>query len=142
MKLCSVLNTIYGRDTRPAQWLNLIIAEVWLGVYLCHSSGLIAFSLPLSVADDINAIAGYFTATFLFSVFALMTVGKVHQVAKAFSFALGALANAIITNGYFSAYPPLDMMLFVSLSLSLWFFGAVFYVLSCEGVDGRIVRVY
>lgn len=75
------------------------------------------------------------TATVVFGVIGLVTRGRPHQVFKSFGLMLGALAQAILANGYVSKYPPLDMQMVVCTGLSIWYLLAVFYVFKCEGIN-------
>lgn len=140
MITCKLLTTLYGRDTRPAQWLNIAIAGLWLLMFALRWFCVDAFAIPEPIIESIPILYATFGGALIFTLFNFLTVGRVHQRTKAFSFALGALANAIITSGYITAYPPLDMMLFFSLALSVWFSGAGFYVTKCEGIDGANSR--
>lgn len=136
MDKCSVLRTIYGRDTRPAQWLNVIVSLLWVAIGLLVHAKLLEFNLPENTCASLNKTSMFFAGALLFSLCNFFTVGKTHQIIKAFSFALGALANAVIANSYIQAYPPVDPMMFFSLTLCLLFLLAVFYILSCEGLNG------
>lgn len=136
MMSCKILSTVYGRDTRPAQWLNICIACMWLLAAGGEYTGWFVVALPATVSAVLSQTALLFGLVLGFSLCNFITVGRIHQITKAFGFALGGLANMIITNSYVSAYPPVDMMLLVSLILSILLFGAVFFILQCEGING------
>lgn len=136
MITCKLLNRLYGRDTRPTQWLNVAMAVLWSVIALGECTACYAIDLPATVAENIPQIAWLFIATMVFSLASFITDGRVHQITKAFGLALGGLAHIIIANSYMSAYPPLDPMLLVSVVISGWLLGAVFFILQCEGING------
>lgn len=134
--ICKVLHTFYGRDTRPVQWLNLNLSLVWLCIALGEYTSWYTVTLPVHTAEILTNITLLFALVVAFTLCNFFTVGKAHQISKAFSFALGGLANLIIANSYVTAYPPLDPTLIVSIVFGSWVFGAVFFVLQCEGING------
>lgn len=136
MRTCRILLTIYGRDTRPAQCLNIIVAMVWLVVALGDYTKWLFVSLPPTTSAILYQVAVVFMLVVIFTLFNFITDDRIHQITKAFGFALGGLANMIIANSYFTIYPPLDPMLLFSVALSVWLFGAVFFILQCEGING------
>lgn len=135
-----MLKYVYGRDTRPIQWVNVILSFLWVVVMLSERLSLIPINIPNPIRQEFEALFILACATILFAVIGFATVKRAHQVIKTFALLCGALMWAVIANGYVSAYPPLDMMLFVSTALSLWFFFAVFYVVKCEGLNGSTTR--
>lgn len=137
MGKCDFLRTLYGRDTRPAQWVNIITSSLWVLVWVLNHTNTLAFNLPPNTCAALGQTSVFFAFALVFSLCNFLTVGKTHQIIKAFSFALGALANIVITNSYIQAYPPVEPMMFFSLALCLMFLFAVFYILSCEGLNGR-----
>lgn len=140
MLSCKVLSIFYGRDTRPVQWVNVILCTVWVVVMLSVHLNLIPINIPKPIQQEFEALFILASATISFAVIGFTTVKRTHQVIKTFALLCGALMWAVIANGYVSAYPPLDIMLFVSTALSLWFFFAVFYIVKCEGLNGTFTR--
>lgn len=136
MTMCAILKTVYGRDTRPAQWFNVIVSLLWVFMWGLNHTAMVDFKFPDNIGSVLNNIGSFFVLSLVFSLCNFVTIGKTHQFIKAFSFALGALANAVAANSYIQAYPPVDPMLFICLVFCLLFLGAVFYVLSCEGLNG------
>lgn len=138
---CSILHTLYGHDTRAAQVLNLVTALWWVAAVLATFSGFLLFDLPTMLNENLTSSL---VINFLISLFAtagLLTEGHTRQVLKTFALVLGALWQAILANMYVSQYPPLSMMMCVSVVLSLWFVGAVIFIARCEGIkNGVVVR--
>lgn len=134
--ICKVLHTFYGRDTRPVQWLNFYLSLVWLCVAIGGYTSWYVITLPPATAKVLTNITPLFMLVVVFTLCNFLTTGKAHQISKAFSFALGGLANLITANSYVTAYPPLDPMLIISVVLGSWVFCAVFFVLQCEGING------
>lgn len=131
--LCSILSTVYGRDTRAVQMLNTVVALLWLSVHgLVVSGSVIALpnnhSTFFVITTCVAIVVLSISATYLFAC-------RSKQIVKAFALMLGALLHAVIANGYISKYPPLNMMMVVSVTLTFLFGGAVLYILKCEGVD-------
>lgn len=134
---CKILQTIYGRDTRSAQVVNILLCGVWVIALWLHSYGMIILALPTVVQHSIYDVAIVAVTATVFGAMGLVTKGQRHQVLKFFGISLGALFFGILANGYFSAYPPLDMMLVICLSLVVWLVGGLLYIVSCEGIDGK-----
>lgn len=76
----------------------------------------------------------------IFSVLGMLTNGRQHQVIKFFGLSLGAVLQGILANGYFTVYPPLEVMLVINLAVAFWFIGALLYIAKCEGLDGIYTR--
>lgn len=140
MELCRVLGTVYGRDTRPAQILNLGLSAVWAMLLMLHRNALLLLDIPLMIKTSIGATILFASLSALFSLVGLTAKGKRHQVFKSFGLILGAMLQGILANGYFSAYPPLDMMLVICLAVMVWLLGALFYIVKCEGINGKFER--
>lgn len=134
--MCKILTIIYGRDTRPAQCLNITMTMLWAVICMGAHGDWLAVYLPATVSASVTQIVWLLCFTLLFSLSGFITEGRVRQVTKAFGLALGGLANIIIANSYATAYPPLDPILLLCVVLGLWFLGAVFFILQCEGING------
>lgn len=135
--LCRILQTVYGRDTQSAQVVNILLCSIWAITLWLHSRGFIILSLPTVVQHGVYDVIVVAVLATVFGAMGLVTKGQRHQVLKFFGLSLGALFFGILANGYFSAYPPLDMMLVICLSLVVWFVGGLLYIVKCEGIDGR-----
>lgn len=135
--LCKILHSVYGRDTRSAQVVNILLSSVWAVALWLHSRGTITLSLPIVVQHWTYDTIIVAVLASVFGVMGLVTKGHRHQVLKFFGISLGAIFYGILANGYFSAYPPLDMMLVLCLSLVVWFVGGLLYIVKCEGIDGK-----
>lgn len=91
----------------------------------------------LPVVNDLLLVA---TISTLFSAIGLVTKGRRHQVIKFFGISLGAVLQGVLANGYFTVYPPLEVMLVINLAVVFWFLGALLYIAKCEGFDGNYLR--
>lgn len=140
--LCKILKSVYGRDTRSAQMVNILFTGVWLAMLLLHHRTMITLDLPTVIQLGIVDVIIVALLATMFSVVGLTTTGKRHQVFKFFGLSLGAVFYGILANGYFTAYPPLDMMLVICLALVVWFVGGLLYIVRCEGLDGRFTARY
>lgn len=129
-------NKIYGRDTRPTQILNVTLCVVWAVMLLLHSHKVLILAIPEPIQHRIGDVVFFAMLSGFFAVLGFMTKGAKHQVFKFFGLSLGAVVQGILANGYFTAYPPLDMMLVVCLAVLTWLFGALIYILRCEGLNG------
>lgn len=136
--LCKILHAVYGRDTRSAQVVNILLSGIWAILLWLHSVGAIILDIPLVFRYDNSDVLVVAIMATMFSVLGVFTTGKRHQVLKFFGLSLGALFYGILANGYFSAYPPLEMMLVICLSLTIWFVGGLLYIVRCEGLDGKL----
>lgn len=135
MITCRFLSSLYGRDTRGTQWLSLSVAVMWIVGIIANDVGILELAIPENISGKHELIC-FFATSFIFTAIGFCTQGKVHQVNKTFGLAVGALSQAIVANGYVSSYPPLDPMLVLSTILCVWLFGAVCYVICCEGKNG------
>lgn len=133
--LCAVLTTLFGRDTRPTQVINVVVSVLWLIAFALYVSDCVAVELPLQVTTHVDTLSYMVGASVLFGLVGLLTKGRPHQVFKSFGLVLGALSQAVLANGYVTEFPPLDMQIVVCTGLSVWFLLAVFYVFKCEGID-------
>lgn len=138
--LCNLLNTIYGRDTRSAQVLNIIFSGLWVIGLSLHSLGVVALDLPAILLPGVHDLFIVAAVSMIFSVLGMLTKGKKHQVIKFYGLSLGAVLQGILANGYFTVYPPLDVMLVINLAVAFWFLGALLYIAKCEGLDGIYTR--
>lgn len=134
--LCKFLHRIYGRDTRSAQVVNISWSGVWAIVLWLHSQQIVTLKLPNILEQSLTDVMLVAILASMFSIMGLVTKGKRHQVLKFFGLSLGAVFYGILANGFFSAYPPLDMMLAMCLFLVVWFALGLLYILRCEGIDG------
>lgn len=137
MITCKLLNKLYGRDTRPAQCLSMIMSVLWCTVWLGEQLGWFTVYLPATVSANLSQVVYLFGASLLFSLLGVFTAYRTHQVAKTFGLVLGGLSHIIIANSYATAYPPLDPVLLLCVVIGMWFLGAVFFVLQCEGINGN-----
>lgn len=138
--LCKFLHRIYGRDTRSAQVVNISWSGVWAIVLWLHSQQIVTLKLPNILEQSLTDVMLVAILASMFSIMGLVTKGKRHQVLKFFGLSLGAVFYGILANGFFSAYPPLDMMLAMCLFLVVWFALGLLYILRCEGIDGTYKR--
>lgn len=138
--LCNLLNAIYGRDTRSAQVLNIIFSGLWVIGLSLHTLGIVLLDLPSIMLPSVNDLLLVATISTLFSAIGLVTKGRRHQVIKFFGISLGAVLQGVLANGYFSVYPPLEVMLVINLAVVFWFLGALLYIAKCEGFDGSYLR--
>lgn len=137
--LCSVLHGLYGRDTRSAQILNLVTAMWWIVATGLTMADILTFDLPSALSVSLYMSLAINGLIVLFGGGALALDGRPKQVSKSFALITGALWHAILANMYVSQYPPLSMMMCVSVVLSLWFVGAVIFIAKCEGVKNGVV---
>lgn len=138
--LCNLLNTIYGRDTRSAQVLNILFSGLWVIGLALHSLGVVALDLPEILLTGVRDLFIVAAVSMIFSVLGMLTKGKRHQVIKFFGISLGAVLQGVLANGYFTVYPPLEVMLVINLAVAFWFLGALLYIAKCEGLDGIYTR--
>lgn len=138
--LCNLLNTIYGRDTRSAQVLNILFSGLWVIGLALHTTGIVLLDLPSIMLPVVNDLLLVATISTLFSAIGVVTKGRRHQVIKFFGISLGAVLQGVLANGYFTVYPPLEVMLVINLAVVFWFLGALLYIAKCEGFDGNYLR--
>ena len=138
--LCNLLNFLYGRDTRTVQVLNIMFSGFWATVLILHSTDTILIDLPSIMLSGIKSLLVVAVASTLFSSIGLVTKGRQHQVLKFFGLSLGAVLQGILANGYFTVYPPLEVMLVINLAVVFWFLGALLYITKCEGFDGEFTH--
>lgn len=138
--LCKFLHRIYGRDTRSAQVVNISWSGVWAMVLWLHSQQIVTLKLPNILEQSLTDVMLVAILASMFSIMGMVTKGKRHQVLKFFGLSLGAVFYGILANGFFSAYPPLDMILAMCLFLVVWFSLGLLYILRCEGIDGTYKR--
>lgn len=141
MALCKILRTVYGRDTRSAQVVNILLSGLWAFLLWLHYRGVLLLDIPTVVSQGVVETMVVAILATVFSLVGLVTKGKRHQLFKFFGLSLGAVFYSILANGYFSAYPPLEMMLVISVSLALWFAGGLLYIAKCEGLDGSFNKL-
>lgn len=132
---CKILSALFGRDTRPAQVINLTVSLFWVFALQLQSHNIMAIELPAPIILNSFVLSIGLGIASLFSILGLVNTGRPHQVFKAFGMALGALTQAILANGYVTEFPPLDMQIVVCTGLSVWYLLAVFYIFKCEGID-------
>ena len=130
--MCRLLSLIYGRDTRPVTSLNVVMAIIWLVMYWLTLDGT-AVQLPNNHSEYF--VVAVSAVVVVLAPMAVWCECRLRQVTKVFSLTLGALLHAVVANGYISKYPPLDMMMVVSVMFTLLFSGAVLYIFKCEGLD-------
>lgn len=133
--VCCFLTTIFGRDTRPTQVINVIVSALWCIALSVHHNGCTVIELPRVITTHYSPTVWVLATVVVFGVVGVLTVGRAHQVFKSFGLILGALSQAILANGYVTEYPPLDMQIVVCASLSVWFLLAGLYVFKCEGIN-------
>lgn len=132
---CNTLYLIFGRDTRPAQVINVVVSLLWAIALALHAYGYMQVELPHQVESYSVALLLIVTSAVFFGVIGLITRGRPHQIFKSFGLVLGALTQAILANGYVSQFPPLDMQMVICAGLSVWYLLAVLYVFRCEGIN-------
>lgn len=138
--LCKVLNTLYGRDTRPAQMLNILFSTMWVVGLSLHLTNVVALDLPAIMLPGVADMLAISVGSLIFSLLGFVTKGQRHQVLKFFGISIGAVLQGILANGYFTMYPPLEVMLVINLVVMFWFLGALLYIARCEGFDGKYTR--
>ena len=138
--LCNLLNTIYGRDTRSAQVLNILFSGLWVIGLALHTTGIVLLDLPSIMLPVVNDLLLVATISTLFSAIGVVTKGRRHQVIKFFGISLGAVLQGVLANGYFTVYPPLEVMLVINLAVVFWFLGALLYIAKCEGFGENYLR--
>lgn len=130
--MCKILYALYGRDTRAAQVLNVIVAIWWATAMLLTYAGWVVFELPSGFGNEFTNELLFVMVLYSVAMVSFQLSGRARKVVKSFALLLGAIWQAIIANMYVSQYPPLSMMMCVSVVLSIWFVGAVFYIAKCE----------
>lgn len=138
--LCNFLNAIYGRDTRSTQILNIIFSGLWVIGLSLHISGIILLDLPSIMLARVNALLIVACLSMVFSAIGLVTKGRRHQVFKFFGISIGAVLQGVLANGYFTVFPPLEVILVINLTVLFWFVGVLLYIAKCEGFDGKYGR--
>lgn len=133
---CATLYTLFGRDTRPTQVINVGVSICWAIALALNLYGVVEVNLPTLVKSHSASLFHLAVVTTFFGAMGLITIGRAHQVFKAFGLVLGALGQAILANGFVSKFPPLDMLMVVCAGLSVWYMLAVLYILKCEGING------
>ena len=137
MNICRFLQSIYGRDTRAAQVINILLSGLWAITLYLHSRSFLLLELPETVQGCLTDTLIMALLATIFGVVGLVTKGRRHQIFKFFGLSLGAVFYGVLANGYFSAYPPLEMMLVICVALVVWFSGGLLYIVQCEGLDGK-----
>lgn len=134
--VCRILSSIFGRDTRGTQCLNLFAALSWVVALALHHYNMVDIFLPAPVSASSTSIMVSSVLTIGFAVIGLYSSGPAHQSIKMFALLLGSITQLIIANRYYNSYPPLEMTLIASTVLAIWLFWAAYYILRCEGKDG------
>ena len=138
--LCDLLIRAYGRDTRSTQVLNILFSGMWvLGLDL-HRLGWLQVDIPVIINNNIDGVTIIALLAMGFSILGFVTKGRRHQVLKFFGLSLGAVLQGVLANGYFTVYPPLEVMLVINLAVVFWLLGALLYITKCEGFDGKFTR--
>ena len=136
MRICDVLSALYGKDTRGAQTLNVVVAA-WWGIVLCPwTECSYLLRLPEMLLNGRVFMTSVSLAVLIAAIIKYHTTGRVRQTIKVFSLLLGSMLNLVAANAYVARYPPIDAMMIISLILCLYIFGAVWYVFRCEGIHG------
>ena len=133
--ICKLLKSMFGRDTRPTQVINVVVSSLWVAAFGLHLIGCVPVELPEAFSSHHEPLLYILLATILFGLTGALTSGRTHQVFKSFGLILGSLSQAILANGYVTEFPPLDMQIIVCTGLSVWYLLAVFYIFMCEGID-------
>lgn len=133
---CTTLTAIYGKDTRAAQWLNVLFSLLWAGVLSARLYAGAPIALPPALLLGGGQVLGLTLASMTVSSLGFITTGRRHQVFKFFGLSLGVVVHGALANCFFSSYPPLDVMLLITFGLLVWFLGALLYIMKCEGFDG------
>lgn len=138
--LCDLLIRAYGCDTRSTQVLNILFSGMWvLGLGL-HRLGLLQVDIPVIVNNNIDGVTIIALLAMGFSILGFVTKERRHQVFKFFGISIGAVLQGVLANGYFTAFPPLEVILVINLTVLFWFVGALLYIAKCEGFDGKYGR--
>lgn len=136
MRVCEVLSALYGKDTRSAQTLNVVVAA-WWGFVMCPGSEWLSIlHLPTALLNGRDFVFGVSLAILLSAITKHYTTGRVRQTIKVFSLLFGTMLTMVVANAYVARYPPIDVMMVVNFILCLYIFGAVWFVFRCEGIYG------
>lgn len=140
MNICSTLNAIYGRDTRSAQVLSIVIGLVWCALIALADHFNVPIDLPVKVINGQLGSRYVILASIIFSSIAFMCSGKRKQTFKLFGLLLSSLFHAVIASAYIAEIPPLEPLVVICTMFSLWLLGAVYFVVRCEGVVSEHLR--
>lgn len=138
--LCNLLNSIYGRDTRSTQVLNILFSGMWALGLAMHQLGWLMVDIPAIINTNLDSVIAIAFLALGFSMLGFATKGRRHQVFKFFGISIGAVLQGVLANGYFTAFPPLEVILVINLTVLFWFVGALLYITKCEGFDGKFGR--
>lgn len=138
--LCDLLIRAYGRDTRSTQVLNILFSGMWALGLTMHQLGWLMVDIPTIINTNLDSVIAIAFLALGFSILGFVTKGRRHQVLKFFGLSLGAVLQGILANGYFTVYPPLEVMLVINLAVVFWFLGALLYITKCEGFDGKFTH--
>lgn len=138
--MCDILFRLYGIDTRAAQILNITMSGWWFISAIATMSGVIEFDIPFRLRNillDVVILNGIIIG---YGVVGVVSRAGTRQLVKLFGLLLGALWHAVLANVYVSQFPPVSLLMCLSVLLSIWLLGAVVYILRCEGVSSGVVR--
>lgn len=138
--LCDLLIRAYGRDTRSTQVLNILFSGMWALGLTMHQLGWLMVDIPAIINTNLDSVIAIAFLALGFSMLGFVTKGRRHQVFKFFGISIGAVLQGVLANGYFTAFPPLEVMLVINLTVLFWFVGALLYIAKCEGFDGKFGR--
>lgn len=133
--LCSILHSIYGKDTRAVQNINLISNCTWFILLTLNICNLSSVDVPVRLNEDSYYPLVIISLSVIFGILGFISTGYKHQLFKLAGLLFGSLVQAIIASAYISKYPPFEPMLIVCVVLSLWFLGAVIYISNLEGLN-------
>lgn len=134
---CKLARSGYGKDTRPTQVLNLATSVAWLMAIALDALSVITVSLPDTLREDGRSACAVAGVAAILTILGFCTRGRPHQLFKSVGLLTGSLLQCVLANAFFKAYPPLDMMLIVCLVQLLWYLGALYYIVRCEGLYDR-----
>lgn len=138
--LCDLLIRAYGRDTRSTQVLNILFSGMWALGLTMHLFGWLMVDIPDIINTNLDGVIAIAFLALGFSMLGFVTKGRRHQVFKFFGISIGAVLQGVLANGYFTAFPPLEVILVINLTVLFWFVGALLYIAKCEGFDGKYGR--
>lgn len=140
--MCDLLFKLYGIDTRSAQILNIAMSVWWVVSAIATMTDLVEFDIPPQLDNILIDVVILNVIIIVYGVVGVANRSRSRQLIKLFGLLLGALWHAVLANMYVSQYPPVSLLMCISALFSVWLFGAVFYILRCEGVSRGVVERY
>lgn len=121
-----LLKGLFGKDIRSVRVMNAGVHLMWTYLIVTQLAGLASVNLPSPSSADIATILGLSIATVIVTLYTF--IFRTSLKAKYVSFTLGSLTQVIIGIQYLTLYPPLDIMVVVSIGFSIWLFLCALYM--------------